>query len=279
GKGNFKFYTAQMNVEAMERLSKESALKLAVKNDEFVNHYQPIIDAYTGKAVGVEMLMRWQTPTNLVPPNDFISLSEELNLIIAMTEVALERVCKDLKEWHTIRPDFYVSINLSVQHFLKADIVSFISDLLARYHLPATILRVEITESSLISQPDNAITTMRKLSSLGLTLALDDFGTGFSSLSYLKKLPLDIIKIDRSFVSGIGINDADEAIVDTTLVLAKRLNMHCIAEGVETVEQLNYLVAKQCHYIQGYLYSKPRSAKKIMENLLIDKTELISSNS
>lgn len=279
GKGNFKFYTAQMNVEAMERLSKESALKLAVKNDEFVNHYQPIIDAYTGKAVGVEMLMRWQTSTDLVPPNDFISLSEELNLIITMTEVALERVCKDLKEWHTIRPEFYVSINLSVQHFVEADIVSFISDLLARYQLPATILRVEITESSLISQPENAITTMRKLSSLGLTLALDDFGTGFSSLSYLKKLPLDIIKIDRSFVSGIGINDADEAIVDTTLVLAKRLNMHCIAEGVETVEQLNYLVAKHCHYIQGYLYSKPRPANKIMENLLLDKTELTSFNS
>ena len=278
GKANFKFYTAQMNVEAMERLSKESALKLAVKNDEFINHYQPIIDACSGKAVGVEMLMRWQTPTDLVAPNHFISLSEELNLIISMTEMALERVCKDLKEWHTIRPEFYVSINLSVQHFVEADIVSFISDLLSRYQLPADILRVEITESSLISQPENAITTMRKLSSLGLTLALDDFGTGFSSLSYLKKLPLDIIKIDRSFVSGIGINEADEAIVDTTLVLAKRLNMHCIAEGVETVEQLNYLVAQQCHYIQGYLYSKPRSAKKIMENLLLDKTELISSN-
>ena len=278
GKANFKFYTAQMNVEAMERLSRESALKLAVKNDEFVNYYQPIIDAYTGKAVGVEMLMRWQTATQLVPPNDFISLSEELNLIITLTEMALERVCQDLKEWHTLRPEFYVSINLSVQHFVEADIVSFISDLLARYQLPAAVLRVEITESSLILQPENAITTMRKLSSLGIILALDDFGTGFSSLSYLKKLPLDIIKIDRSFVSGIGISEADEAIVDTTLVLAKRLNLHCIAEGVETAEQLNYLVAKQCHYIQGYLYSKPRSAKRIMENLLIDKTELVSTN-
>ncbi len=279
GKGNFKFYTAQMNVEAKERLNLESALKLAVKNDEFINHYQPIIDAYSGKAVGVEMLMRWQTPKDLLPPNDFIAIAEELNLIIKMTEMALERVCKDLKEWHTIRPDFYVSINLSVQHFVEADIVSFISKLLARYQLPAAILRVEITESSLILQPENAITTMRKLSSLGITLALDDFGTGFSSLSYLKKLPLDIIKIDRSFVSGIGINEADEAIVDTTLVLAKRLNLHCIAEGVETAEQLNYLVAKQCHYIQGYLYSKPRPAKIIMENLLINKTEYISSSS
>ncbi|KGJ96798.1 EAL domain-containing protein [Colwellia psychrerythraea] len=274
---NFKFYTAQMNIEAMARLSKESALKLAVKNNEFINHYQPIIDAHTGKAVGVEMLMRWQTPTGLVPPNDFIPLSEELNLIITMTESALERACKDLKDWHTIRPEFYVSINLSVQHFVEADIVSYISELLVRYQLPAKILRVEVTENALILQPENAITTMRKLSALGLTLALDDFGTGFSSLSYLKKLPLDIIKIDRSFVSGIGINDADEAIVDTTLVLAKRLNMHCIAEGVETTEQLHYLVAKKCHYIQGYLYSKPISANEIMQNLLLNKTEIIST--
>ncbi|PKI15788.1 GGDEF-domain containing protein [Colwellia sp. 12G3] len=279
GKNNFKFYTAQMNVEAMARLSKESSLKLAVKNNEFINHYQPIIDAHTGKAVGVEMLMRWQTPTGLVPPNDFIPLSEELNLIITMTESALERACKDLKEWHTIRSDFYVSINLSVQHFIEADIVSYISELLARYQLPATILRVEVTESALILQPENAITTMRKLSELGVTLALDDFGTGFSSLSYLKQLPLDIIKIDRSFVSGIGINEADEAIVDTTLVLAKRLNMHCIAEGVETTEQLHYLVAKKCHYIQGYLYSKPIPADEIMQNLLLNKTELISTTS
>ncbi|WP_040357472.1 EAL domain-containing protein [Colwellia piezophila] len=277
GKNNCKFYTAQMNVEAMERLSKESALKLAVKNNEFINHYQPIIDAHTGKAVGVEMLMRWQTPTGLVPPNDFIPLSEELNLIITMTESALEQACKDLKVWHSIRSEFYVSINLSVQHFVEADIVSYISELLVRYQLPAEILRVEVTESSLILQPENAITTMRKLSALGVILALDDFGTGFSSLSYLKQLPLDIIKIDRSFVAGIGINDADEAIVDTTLVLAQRLNMHCIAEGVETTEQLHYLVAKKCHYIQGYLYSKPIPAEQIMHNLLLDKTEIIST--
>jgi len=275
GKNNFKFYTAQMNIEAMERLSKESALKLAVKNNEFINHYQPIVNAYTGKAVGVEMLMRWQTANGLVPPIEFIPLSEELNLIITMTELALEQACKDLKEWHNIRPDFYVSINLSVQHFVEGDVVSYINKLLTRYQLPATILRVEVTESALILQPENAITTMRQLSSLGVKLALDDFGTGFSSLSYLKQLPLDIIKIDRSFVSGIGLSEADEAIVDTTLVLAKRLNMHCIAEGVETVEQLHYLVAKQCNFIQGYLYSKPVPAEEITILLSLDKTELM----
>jgi diguanylate cyclase (GGDEF)-like protein/PAS domain S-box-containing protein len=275
GKNNFKFYTAQMNVEAMERLSKESALKLAVKNDEFINHYQPIVNAHTGKAVGVEMLMRWQTANGIVPPIDFIPLSEELDLIITMTEVALDKACKDLKKWHVIRPDFYLSINLSVQHLVEGDLVAYINKLLTRYQLPATILRVEVTESALILQPENAITTMRQLSSLGVMLALDDFGTGFSSLSYLKQLPLDIIKIDRSFVSGIGINEADEAIVDTTLVLAKRLNMHCIAEGVETAEQLHYLVAKQCNFIQGYLYSKPVLADEITTFLSLDKTELM----
>jgi diguanylate cyclase (GGDEF)-like protein len=274
GKNNFQFYTAQMNVEAMERLNKESALKLAVRNDEFINHYQPIVNAYTGKAVGVEMLMRWQTASGIVPPNDFIPLSEELNLIITMTENALQQACKDLQAWHTIRPEFYISINLSVQHFIDGDLVSYIKKLLTHYQLPAKLLRVEVTESALISQPENAITTMRQLSALGVMLALDDFGTGFSSLSYLKQLPLDIIKIDRSFVSGIGVNEADEAIVDTTLVLAKRLNMHCIAEGVETVEQLHYLVAKQCNFIQGYLYSKPIPVDEITALLSLNKTEL-----
>jgi diguanylate cyclase (GGDEF)-like protein len=278
GKGTFKFYTAQMNVEAMDRLSKESALKLAVKNHEFINHYQPIVDAHTGKAIGVEMLMRWQTPEGIVPPSDFIPLSEELSLIITMTEAALERVCEDLKIWHKTRPLFYVSINLSVQHFVKKDLISYVSELLASYELPAETLRVEVTENTFISQPKNAITTMKGLSSLGVKLALDDFGTGFSSLSYLKQLPLDIIKIDRSFVSGIGINDADEAIVDTTIVLARRLNMHCIAEGVETVEQLHYLVAKKCHYIQGYLYGKPMPAADITQHLLLDIKEITSKS-
>lgn len=278
GKGTFKFYTAQMNIEAMARLSKESALKLAVKNNEFINHYQPIVDAHTGKAVGVEMLMRWQTATGLVSPDEFIPLSEELNLIIMMTELALERACEDLKKWLKHRPNFYVSINLSVQHFVKIDLAKSMSELLTRYKLPSNVLRVEVTESTLISEPENAITTMQQLSALGIVLALDDFGTGFSSLSYLKKLPLDIIKIDRSFVSGIGLNDADEAIVDTTLVLAKRLKMHCIAEGVETIEQLNYLTANECHYIQGYFYGKPMPAKDILQKLVLDKEEITSKS-
>ena len=277
GRNNFKFYTAQMNIDAMERLRKETALKLALKNDQFINHYQPIVDAHTGKAVGVEMLMRWQTPSELIAPNDFIPLAEELNLIIPMTECAIELACKDLKAWHSIRPDFYLSINVFVQHFAEEDLALYIKGLLLRYQLPAKMLRIEVTESALILQPDNAITTMRELAAMGVKLALDDFGTGFSSLSYLKQLPLDIIKIDRSFVAGIGVHEADEAIVDITIALAKRLNMYCIAEGVETQKQLDYLVNKECHYIQGYLYSRPVSAEKIMQNLSLNKIELIAT--
>ncbi|MCI2282418.1 EAL domain-containing protein [Colwellia sp. MSW7] len=133
---------------------------------------------------------------------------------------------------------------------------------------------MEVTESALLSEPENAINTMNAMSDLGVILALDDFGTGFSSLSYLKRLPLDIIKIDRSFISGIGIEKTDEAIVDATIVLAERLNMHCIAEGVETKEQLNYLVQRNCHYIQGYLYSKPLPAKAIADYLRANAFEL-----
>ena len=274
GRNTLKFFTQQMNIEANSRLEKESKIKLAVKNEEFINHYQPIVDAYTGKAVGVEMLMRWQTPNELIPPDEFIPLAEELDLIIPMTEVAILRALNALKEWHTVRPNFYLSINLSAKHFAKDDLVDYFSTLLAKFELPANILRIEVTESTLILEPVKTISTMCELSALGVTLLLDDFGTGFSSLSYLKELPLDIIKIDHSFISGIGINDTDEAIIDSTLVLAERLKMQCIAEGVETKNQLQYLTDKHCHYIQGYLYSKPITANEVMKLLLINETDM-----
>ena len=275
GRNNFQFFTNEMNLEAKERLGQESKIKQAVKNNEFINYYQPIVNAHTGKAVGFELLMRWKSPEGIIPPDQFIPLSEELGLIIKMTESALDRGLRALKQWGEVRDGLYLSVNLAAQHFAKDSLVPYIERLLQSHQLPASALRVEVTESALISEPEEAIKTMCALSKLGVMLALDDFGTGYSSLSYLKQLPLDIIKIDRSFVSGIEVNKADEAIVDTTLVLAKRLNMHCIAEGVETKEQLNYLVAKNCHYIQGYLYSRPVSAQEIMKMLMIDETDLI----
>ena len=263
GRNTFQFFTPRMNFEASERLEKESNVKLAYANDEFLNHYQPIIDSSTGKVVGFELLMRWQSKKDLIIPSGFIDMAEELGLIIPMTEAALERGLIDLKKWHQWRPTLYLSVNLSPQHFAKKGLVDYIASQLESYELPAHLLKIEVTESALLSEPEKAIQTMKALSSLGVILALDDFGTGFSSLSYLKRLPLHIIKIDRTFISGIGIEKTDEAIVDATIVLAKRLNMYCIAEGVETTEQLTYLTQRKCHYIQGFIYSKPVDAKII----------------
>ncbi|MDX2367215.1 MAG: EAL domain-containing protein, partial [Colwellia sp.] len=274
GRNTFQFFTPRMNHEASQRLEKESNVKLAYANDEFFNHYQPIIDANRGKAVGFEMLMRWQSKQGLIAPAGFIAIAEELGLIIPMTEAALERGLIDLKKWHQLRPTLYLSVNLSPQHFAKEGLVDYITALLETHDFPAHLLKIEVTESALFSEPEKAIQTMNALSSLGVILALDDFGTGFSSLSYLKQLPLDIIKIDRTFISGIGIEKTDEAIVDATIVLAKRLNMHCIAEGVETAEQLVYLTQRQCHYIQGYLYSKPVDAKTISDFLTANTVEI-----
>ena len=274
GRNTFQFFTPRMNAEANQRLTKESNVKLAYSNDEFINHYQPIVNAHTGKAAGFELLMRWQSKHGLIAPAGFIDIAEELGLIIPMTEKALERGLVDLKKWHEERPSLYLSVNLSPKHFAQDSLVLYIARLLERYDLPAHLLKIEVTESALLTEPEKAIMTMKALSELGVILALDDFGTGFSSLSYLKRLPLDIIKIDRAFVSGIGLEKTDEAIVDATIVLAKRLNMHCIAEGVETKEQLEYLTQRQCHFIQGYLYSKPVDKKTINDYLTANTTEL-----
>jgi len=275
GRNTFQFYTPRMNVEASERLHAESKLKLAFENDEFINHYQPIIDSYEGKAVGAELLLRWQSGENLIPPDNFIPLSEDLGLIIPMTEAAILRGVIDLKKWRSFRPNIYLSINLSVQHFLEDNLMPYLKRILKEYDLPPEALKFEVTESMLISDPDKAIATMQALDKLGVVLALDDFGTGYSSLSYLKKLPLKIIKIDRSFVSGIGIYSADEAIVEATLVLAKNLKMTCIAEGVENETQLKFLGDKHCHLIQGYLYSKPVECSEIEQYLQADTIEII----
>jgi EAL domain-containing protein (putative c-di-GMP-specific phosphodiesterase class I) len=193
----------------------------------------------------------------MVPPDEFIPLAEDLNLIIPMTEVALEPALIDLIEWRKCCPDFYLSINISASHFIKGQLVSFITQVLQQNNLPTSAIRLEVTESAFISEPEVAIEQMTRLKKLGIQLSLDDFGTGYSSLSYLKSLPIDVIKIDRSFISSIGKERADEAIIEAIIILAENLGMSCIAEGAETKEQINFLVSRKCHFIQGFYYSKP----------------------
>lgn len=277
GRNTFQFYTPRMNVEASQRLKIEASVKYAHEHNEFINYYQPIVNSSTGKAIGVELLLRWKKDNKLILPGKFISVAEELNLIIPMTEQALERGLQDLKIWHQYRKDMFLSVNLSAQHFSIESLVTHLTYLLDKYQLPASVLKLEITESILISDPQKAIHTMETLAKMGVELAIDDFGTGYSSLNYLKRLPLHSLKIDRCFIQGIGFDKKDEAIVDATLVLAKNLDMHCIAEGVETTEQLNYLAQRKCYAIQGFLYSKPISSDKV-EQFLIENKQEITAN-
>jgi diguanylate cyclase (GGDEF)-like protein/PAS domain S-box-containing protein len=273
GRNTYQFFESSMNDAAAKRLIQETNLKKAVKEQQFINHYQPIVDAHLGKAVGVEMLMRWPTDKGMVSPIDFIPLAEDLHLIITMTETALKTALKDLLVWREVRPDFYLSINISASHFSKGELVTLITSALDEHNLPTSAIKLEVTESAFISEPEQAIEKMNQLQALGIKLSLDDFGTGYSSLSYLRSLPLNVIKIDRSFIANIGNNKADEAIIEATITLAENLGMSCVAEGAETTEQIDFLVSRKCHYIQGYFYSKPQPNNKIIASLQRNKSE------
>ena len=172
GRNNYQFFEPSMNDAAAKRLVQEAKIKQAIKDNQFVNHYQPIVDAHMGKAVGVEMLMRWLTDEGMVSPDEFIPLAEDLNLIIPMTEASLIPALIDLTEWRKRRPDFYLSINISARHFIKGELVSFIRTALQTYNLPTSAIKVEVTESAFISEPEIAIEQMNRLKKLGITLSL-----------------------------------------------------------------------------------------------------------
>ena len=267
GRNHFQFFTVQMNEQVAERVKQETRLKFALAESQFVNYYQPIVDAQNEKSVGVELLLRWPTKDGMISPIQFIPMAEELGLIGEMTVKSLTKGLEHVKAWRQIVPDFYLSLNVSAVHFNDKELIRQIRCLLEKFDLPARALKIEITESALIKEPDKVTETMNELNQMGIELALDDFGTGYSSLGYLKQLPLDIIKVDRSFTAGIGEDPTDQAIVDATLVLANSLNKRCIAEGVETQLQLDYLTNLGCRYIQGYLFSKPVPAQDIGDRL------------
>ena len=257
GRNNFQFFTAEMNEKAHMRLARETRLRKALHHDEFINYYQPIINSQTRQVVGAEVLLRWQSSEGIISPAEFIPLAEELRLIINMTQQALERAFIELKRWHDDGHSIYLSVNLSTQHLEQPALAEQTRALLQKYQLPACCLRYEVTESALMRDHESAIATMLALSELGVQLALDDFGTGYSSLKYLKELPIDGIKIDRSFVQDIGVDNSDETIIEAMLSMANSLGMYCVAEGVETEQQLAFFNRRGCYLIQGYLFAKP----------------------
>jgi diguanylate cyclase (GGDEF)-like protein/PAS domain S-box-containing protein len=262
GRCNFQFYREAMRDEVAERVTVEHELTVALEKEQFVLHYQPQIDPGGQRVVGLEALVRWQHPTRgLVFPGDFIGLAEETRLIVPLGKWVLEEACRQLKYWHQAGfTDLHMSVNLSPAQFHDQSLPALVRQVLAKFDLPAGQLHLEITESMAMSDPEENIVMMQALAHIGVKLALDDFGTGYSSLAYLKLFPIDIIKIDRSFVKDVDTDENDAAICEMTMLLAQKLGMQVVAEGVETEAQLEFVSRIGCQWIQGYLFSKPLAA-------------------
>ncbi|MEX6501621.1 sensor domain-containing protein [Pseudomonas zhanjiangensis] len=262
GKNNFQFYQAEMNASALERLELESDLRHALEQGEFVLHYQPQFSGDGRRLTGVEALLRWQHPRRgLVPPDDFIPVLEELGLVVEVGDWVLGEACRQLKTWHQekIRVP-KISVNLSARQFADGDLDQRIASILASSGIPPACLELELTESILMQDVASAMRTLADLKRLGLCIAIDDFGTGYSSLNYLKQFPIDVLKIDRSFVDGVPEGEQDTQIARAIIAMAHSLNLAVIAEGVETQAQLDFLREHECDEVQGYLLGRPMHA-------------------
>jgi diguanylate cyclase (GGDEF)-like protein/PAS domain S-box-containing protein len=259
GRGNYQFFTGEMNQIAMRRQAIEAALHTALENHEFVLYYQPQLDLRSGHLTGVEALIRWMHPTRgMVSPAEFIPVAEETGMITPIGKWALREACRQLKQWQDEGiSGINMSVNLSAVEFQDKELPGNIMAILAETGLEARYLDLEVTESMAMSSPDDVVETMRKLTEGGMSLSIDDFGTGYSSLSYLKLFPIRTLKIDRSFVKGIEEDANDADICDVTVLLAHKLGVSVVAEGVETAAQLKFLLSIGCDIIQGYLLSRP----------------------
>jgi EAL domain-containing protein (putative c-di-GMP-specific phosphodiesterase class I) len=259
GRNTYEFYASEMNAGRAGRLDMEVLLRRAVARQEFVLHYQPIMAVTGDRVVGVEALIRWNSPElGFVSPAQFIPLAEETGLIVPIGEWVLSTACLQAKAWQNqgIRP-LTMSVNLSPRQFRQKNLVEMIAGVLEKTGLDASLLELEITEGMIMHRPDQAVGVLERLHQLGVRLSVDDFGTGYSSLSYLKKFPVQKLKIDRSFVNDLTTDGDDGSIVTAIIAMAKSLKLEVIAEGVETREQLAFLARLQCDKYQGYLFSKP----------------------
>jgi diguanylate cyclase (GGDEF)-like protein/PAS domain S-box-containing protein len=259
GRNTFQFYTATMNERTLDRLNIETDLRHALDRGEFVIHYQPQVSLSSGRIVGMEALIRWDHPVHgLIPPARFIGLAEEMGLIIPIGAWVIHTACIQTKAWQQAGlGDLRVAVNLSPRQFTQKALVQSIADVLHATGLEPRFLELELTESMVMGDVDNAIAILRNLKGLGVHIAIDDFGTGYSSLSYLRRFPIDILKIDQSFVNDLTVNADDAAIVGSIISLAHSLRLQVIAEGVETAEQLAFLHTHGCDQMQGYYFSRP----------------------
>ncbi|PSB02085.1 putative bifunctional diguanylate cyclase/phosphodiesterase [Merismopedia glauca] len=269
GRGQCKFYSPEINAQLQERLALENELHGALDRGEMVVFYQPLIDLDSGKLTALEALVRWQHPTRgLVSPAKFIPIAEANGMIINLGEWVLQTACAQNRAWQLAGfPPIRISVNLSARQFEQPDLVQVVERILQETELEPSYLELEVTESFLMNDIDNSVKILKELRNIGLWVALDDFGTGYSSLNYLKRFPLDMLKIDRSFVNDVTSNSDSAAVTDAIIALAKSLRLNITAEGVETKEQLDYLQNRGCNEGQGFYFCRPVPADTISNML------------
>jgi len=259
GRGKFQFYEREMGERASRHLSVITGLQEALKNDRFFLHYQPIFDLKSRQLVAAEALLRWQDPERgLIPPNEFIPVAEESGLIGAIGVWVLEEACRQNSRWQKdgmkVVP---VSVNLSAYQLRSTEIVEVVRKALTDHALSSRFISLELTESMVMEEPERVISILKEIQGLGVMIAIDDFGTGYSSLSYLQQFPIDVIKIDRSFVKDISGDPKDAVIANAIIKLAHGLGYKVLAEGVETAVQGDYLQGQGCDWVQGFFYGRP----------------------
>lgn len=271
GRNTYRFFSNEIQNRVIEQHTLELALKKALLNNEFFIHYQPLIDALSGRVVGLEALMRWQHEDwPNIGPHQFIPVAEECGLLPALGKWVLLNACRQAVIWlkdEAIVFDFPISVNLSPKQLNHSDFVEALIDVLQETQIPPKNLVLELTETTVMQNPELAISILGKINSAGVKLAVDDFGTGYSSLNYLKQLPISKLKIDRSFVNDIGVDQNGEAIVKAILALAHSLNLEVVAEGVEEQFQVDFLRGHECEVLQGYFFSRPLAVDAISDLL------------
>ncbi|MFC0216517.1 EAL domain-containing protein [Paenibacillus chartarius] len=269
GSGGFQMYTEDMDAAAKERLELENDLRLALERDEFILFYQPQWDTQRGTLIGAEALLRWKHPKRgMVPPVQFIPVAEASGLINPIGEWVLKEACRQNKQWQESGlPPIRISVNLSIRQFEQPDLVDRVAQVLQSVQLEPAFIELEITES-MAMDAERAIITLSSLKRLGVHISMDDFGTGYSSLSVLRRFPIDKLKIDRSFVRDFGDNQSNALIASTIIGMAHSLNLSVIAEGVETLEQVEFLRTLACYQVQGYYYSPPLPAEDFRTKFL-----------